>query len=106
MDIFQLLRVAKLRIASDLHLVVASPPLLRVNGYLEPVDGLAPLTGEDVNAAFLQVPHPRSGNISTIIWSLILATPYLVSVGSAVMLLSSVGLSVLPCVSCRQKSQL
>ena len=55
MDIFALLRVAKSKVASDLHLVAASPPLLRVNGSLEPVNGAAPLTGEDINQAFLQI---------------------------------------------------
>ena len=59
MDILNLLRVAKLKAATDLHLVVASPPLLRVNGFLEPVDGVAPLTGEDINEGFLQITTPE-----------------------------------------------
>ena len=59
MDILSLLRQAKLKDATDLHLVVASPPLLRVNGSLEPVDGVAPLTGEDVNGGFLQITTPE-----------------------------------------------
>ena len=46
MDVFSLLRTAKLKTASDLHLVAASPPLLRVNGSLEAVDGAAPLNAE------------------------------------------------------------
>ena len=35
MDIFTLLRQAKSEGASDLHLVVASPPLFRINGSLQ-----------------------------------------------------------------------
>jgi twitching motility protein PilT len=52
MDIFSLLQVAKAKTASDLHLVVASPPLLRVNGSLEPADGVTPLSGEDITQHF------------------------------------------------------
>jgi len=59
MDIFSLLHIAKSQAASDLHLVVASPPFLRVNGFLEAVDGMAPLTAEDVSQAFLQVTTPE-----------------------------------------------
>ena len=59
MDIFSLLRTAHSRVASDIHLVVASPPLLRVNGSLEPVDGAKPLTSEDISQAFLQIATPE-----------------------------------------------
>ena len=55
MDIFVLLKEAKLREASDLHLVVSSPPLLRVNGSLEPVNGFAPLSSTEISQAFLQI---------------------------------------------------
>ena len=55
MDIFSLLRLAESRGASDLHLVVFSPPLLRVNGLLEPVADMAPLTPEDINHSFNQI---------------------------------------------------
>lgn len=34
--------------ASDLHLTVGMPPMLRVDGALKPVDGLSPLKAEDV----------------------------------------------------------
>jgi twitching motility protein PilT len=59
MDIFSLLRQAKEEVASDLHLVVASPPLLRVNGSLEALDGVAPLAPEEINQAFLQMTTPE-----------------------------------------------
>ena len=59
MDILSLLHIAKTQAASDVHLVVASPPLLRITGSLEPVDGLAPLTAEDINEGFLQITTPE-----------------------------------------------
>jgi twitching motility protein PilT len=59
MDIFELLRVAKSRGASDLHLVVASPVLVRVNGSLEQVNGTGPLKAADINEAFLQITTPE-----------------------------------------------
>lgn len=55
MDIFALLRTGKSRQASDLHMVAGSPAAFRVRGSLEPVNGIAPLTAEDVNEAFLQL---------------------------------------------------
>lgn len=59
MDMFELLREAKSRGASDLHMIVASPPLIRINGSLESVNGTEPLTAADVNEAFLQVTSPE-----------------------------------------------
>lgn len=55
MDIFALLYTAKSKAASDLHLVVSSPPLLRVDGYLKPIDGATPLTDDDISQAFIQI---------------------------------------------------
>ncbi|MCL0058833.1 PilT/PilU family type 4a pilus ATPase, partial [Dehalococcoidia bacterium] len=55
MDIFSLLHIAKSKAASDLHLVVGSPPSIRVNGFLESVDGVPPLTAEDMNQALVQI---------------------------------------------------
>ncbi|MFC2062388.1 type IV pilus twitching motility protein PilT [Chloroflexota bacterium] len=59
MDIFTLLDTAKLRCASDVHLVVSSPPLLRVNGSLEPINSATPLTPTEINQAFLQITTPE-----------------------------------------------
>jgi twitching motility protein PilT len=59
MDIFELLHTAKAKAASDLHMVVSSPPLLRVNGSLESLNGSAPLSAEDISQAFLQVTTPE-----------------------------------------------
>jgi len=55
MDISPLLHLAISKGASDLHLVVASPPLFRINGMLGPVDDMLPLTPKDINQAFNQI---------------------------------------------------
>ncbi len=59
MDIFSMLQIAQSKNASDLHLVVSSPPLLRVNGSLEPVNGVEPLTPTQVSQAFLEITTPE-----------------------------------------------
>jgi len=59
MDIFSLLRTANLRRASDLHLVADSPATFRIDGSLEAADGVAPLSAEDINEAFLQITTPE-----------------------------------------------
>jgi twitching motility protein PilT len=59
MDVIELLRKAKTLEASDLHMVVASPPLVRVNGSLESVNGTTPLTATEINEAFLQITSPE-----------------------------------------------
>ncbi|MFO7773076.1 MAG: PilT/PilU family type 4a pilus ATPase [Dehalococcoidia bacterium] len=59
MDVFALLRQGKSRDASDLHMVVASPAMFRINGSLETANGITPLTSEEVNEAFLQITTPE-----------------------------------------------
>ncbi len=59
MDIFPLLAIGKSRRASDLHLVVGNPPLLRVDGELGPVDNTAPLTGDEISEALTQITTPE-----------------------------------------------
>jgi len=59
MDVFALLREAKLKRASDLHLVVGSPSIFRIDGHLEAADGVASLTPEDINEGFLQITTPE-----------------------------------------------
>jgi len=58
MDIFALLRTGKSRRASDLHMVAGSPAVFRIDGSLKPADGIAPLSPEDINEAFLQLTTP------------------------------------------------
>ena len=55
MDIFSLLHLAKSKGASDLHLVVSSPPLLRIDGSLQPADDLPPLTPDDVSRSLTRI---------------------------------------------------
>ncbi|MFC1870369.1 type IV pilus twitching motility protein PilT [Chloroflexota bacterium] len=59
MDIFSLLRLARAKSVSDVHLVVSAPPMLRIYGSLEPADGMAPLTPEDTIQAFQQITTPE-----------------------------------------------
>ena len=40
---------------SDLHVKVPSPPMLRVHGALQPIEGADPLTPEDTERAFRQI---------------------------------------------------
>jgi twitching motility protein PilT len=55
MEVISLLRLAKEAGASDLHLLEASPPTIRVNGSLEPVAGWADLSADDIDAALGQI---------------------------------------------------
>jgi twitching motility protein PilT len=59
MDIFSLIKTAKSRQATDLHLVTGTPASFRINGSLEPANGVVPLTAEDINEAFLQLTSPE-----------------------------------------------
>lgn len=59
MDVFALLRTGNSRRASDLHMVVGSPATFRIDGSLTPADGVAILTPEDINEAFLQLTTPE-----------------------------------------------
>lgn len=58
-NIVDLLRLAKESDASDLHLVVNSPPMLRINGSLGSVDGMPPLSPEEISQAFMQLTTPE-----------------------------------------------
>jgi twitching motility protein PilT len=63
MDIFSLLSLAKAKTASDLHLMAFSPPLLRVNGSLEPVADSPPLTPDDVSQALSQITEEKDRDL-------------------------------------------
>ncbi|MFH1651794.1 MAG: type IV pilus twitching motility protein PilT [Chloroflexota bacterium] len=52
MDIFEILRLAKEKGASDLHMVCSVPPLFRVHGDIRPAEGLPVLRGMDMEQAF------------------------------------------------------
>lgn len=51
-DIINLLRLAKYKGASDLHMSAGSPAMLRIHGILAPAEDSVPLTAEDMLSAF------------------------------------------------------
>lgn len=56
LDFAQLLMTTIDRKASDLHLTVGNPPMLRVHGSIVPIDGGAPpLTREDLHSSFYDI---------------------------------------------------
>ncbi len=55
MDIHALMALAKEKSSSDIHLVVGTPPMLRIFGTLEPAPGFQDLTPEDAGEAFRQI---------------------------------------------------
>jgi twitching motility protein PilT len=59
MDINELLRQMVGAKASDLHLQVASPPMLRVDGVIQPMEGIAPLTVEDLETIFITIANEK-----------------------------------------------
>ena len=59
MDIFSLLRLAKSKGASDLHLLSSSQPLFRIDGSLEAVADTPPLTTDDLDQMFNQIASER-----------------------------------------------
>jgi len=63
MDIQNLLRFAREKRASDVHLITTSQPLLRIDGLLRAVEGTNALTAEHINQAFEQVTTSRQRDI-------------------------------------------
>ncbi|MEE8419399.1 MAG: PilT/PilU family type 4a pilus ATPase [Dehalococcoidales bacterium] len=59
MDVLSLIHTAKSVGASDLHMIAASPPLLRIDGLMQPMEDEEPLTGEDIAQAFDQISSER-----------------------------------------------
>jgi twitching motility protein PilT len=55
MEMNELLKLMVNKGASDLHLTVSSPPVLRIDGELTPQENLPPLTAEDIELALEQV---------------------------------------------------
>ncbi len=55
MDILSVVRLAGEKGASDLHLMVDNPPILRIKGAMEPVADMQPLTPDDLSQAFTQI---------------------------------------------------
>jgi twitching motility protein PilT len=55
MDILDMIRLAAEKGASDVHLVADEPLLLRINGLMEAVDSVPPLTAEEIDNCLNQV---------------------------------------------------
>ncbi len=55
MDILPLVQLALMRGASDLHLVADTPPVMRIEGALQPVACMPPITPDDIDEAFRQI---------------------------------------------------
>lgn len=55
MDIFSLVKLALTSGASDLHLVAGSPPMMRINGVLQPADQAPSLMPADINEALQKI---------------------------------------------------
>jgi twitching motility protein PilT len=62
MDIIELLKLMVEKRASDLHVRVPSPPVLRVDGELLPLEHLPQATMEDIEAAFDYITTPEQRN--------------------------------------------
>jgi twitching motility protein PilT len=54
-DIVEMLRLAKVKGASDLHVVVSSPPLMRINGDLMPATEMPVLSADDIDQALNKI---------------------------------------------------
>jgi twitching motility protein PilT len=59
MDVIELIHIAKSRGASDLHLAVGTPSMLRINGSIVPAIDEILLTAEDMQQAFDQMTTPE-----------------------------------------------
>ena len=55
MDILDMVRLAAEKGASDMHLVADEPLLLRINGFMEAVESIPPLTATDIDNCLNQV---------------------------------------------------
>ncbi len=63
MDILDLIRFARENRASDVHLIVDSPPLLRIDGALRAIEGTSILKADSINQAFEQVTTNKQRDI-------------------------------------------
>lgn len=63
MEIQDLLQQAESRRCSDLHLIVSCPPLLRIDGALQPLDDAQGMTAEEISHIFSQITTPEQREI-------------------------------------------
>ncbi len=70
MEVNELLKLMVNKGASDLHLTVPSPPVLRIDGALIPQEDLPPLAAEDIELALVQVTNQEQRSIFDREWEL------------------------------------
>lgn len=63
MEVSELLKLMVDKKASDMHLRVPSPPVLRIDGILIPQDDLPPLDSKDVEMAFERIANPSQRSV-------------------------------------------
>jgi twitching motility protein PilT len=63
MEINELLKLMVDKKASDMHLRVPSPPVLRIDGMLIPQDDLPPLAAKDIEMAFERITTPEQRSV-------------------------------------------
>jgi len=63
MEVNELLKIMVDKKASDMHLRVPSPPVLRIDGVLIPQDDLQPLDSKDIEMAFERIATPTQRSI-------------------------------------------
>lgn len=76
MNIQQLLELAVVRNASDIHLVVGYPPTLRIHGELVPVVGTEPLTDSEISGLILSILTPVQKSVFERDFELDFAIPF------------------------------
>jgi len=70
MEMIELLKLMVNKGASDLHLTVSSPPVLRIDGELTPQEDLPPLTVQDIEIALEQVSNEEQRAVFKREWEL------------------------------------
>lgn len=76
MNIQQLLELAVVRNASDIHLVAGYPPTLRIHGELVPVVGTEPLTDSEISGLILSILTPVQKSVFENNFELDFAIPF------------------------------
>jgi twitching motility protein PilT len=76
MNIRQLLELTISRDASDIHLIVGSPPTLRINGELIPIQGAGDLTEPDIQGLIFPILTEYQKKVLTENWELDMGLEY------------------------------
>lgn len=76
MNIYQLLELTIARNASDLHLVVNYPPMLRIHGGLIPIVGIQPITDTEMSGFLISLLSPTQKQVFDSTFELDFAIPF------------------------------